>query len=178
ARAIACYQEALRLDPKFALAHNNLGVALLDKGELDGAIACCKKSIRLAPKYALAHTNLGHALRQQGQFAAALQALRRGHQLGSSQPGWRYPSAAWVRHCERLVALDRRLPGVLAGRDRPADSEAVALAALCQHPSKRLYATAARLCADAFAARAALAVDLTTASRYNAACAAALAGTG
>ena len=37
--AIAANREAIRLDRNFALAHNNLGVALRDKGDVDGAIA-------------------------------------------------------------------------------------------------------------------------------------------
>jgi tetratricopeptide (TPR) repeat protein len=174
--AMACYRRAIAADPKFAPAHYNLGNAL--RAQVEEAIACYRQAVDLKPDYAEAHCNLGHALRHQGQFHAALKALRRGHQLGSSRPRWRYPSAAWVRHCPRLVALERRLPGVLAGRDRPAEGEALALAEVCRHPSRRLYASAARLCAAAFAARPALAADLTTASRYNAACAAALAAAG
>jgi hypothetical protein len=45
--AIACYQQALDVDPKFAKAHNNLGGTLQDKGDLDGAIACYKVALVL-----------------------------------------------------------------------------------------------------------------------------------
>ena len=48
--AIACYNKAIKLDPKFARAHNNLGIALNDKGQLDEAIASYRKAIELDPK--------------------------------------------------------------------------------------------------------------------------------
>jgi hypothetical protein len=39
--------------------------------------------------------------------------LRRGHEIGSSRPHWRYPSAKWLQNAERLAALDARLPALL-----------------------------------------------------------------
>jgi molybdopterin-binding protein len=42
-----------------------------------------------------------------------LSALKRGHQLGSTRPGWPYPSAQWVQQCQRLVELDARLQDIL-----------------------------------------------------------------
>jgi Tfp pilus assembly protein PilF len=70
--AIACHKTAIALDPKFAGAHNGLGVALYGKGQLDEAIACYKKAIELAPKDAEAHTFLGNALRDRGQVDEAI----------------------------------------------------------------------------------------------------------
>src|SRR5262249_10613410 len=59
------------------------------------------------------------------------------------------------------------------GQRQPADgAESLAFANLCQLPCKKLYAAAARLYAAAFAADPKVASD----HRYNAACAAALAG--
>jgi Flp pilus assembly protein TadD len=60
--AIACYQKALALDPKYAKNHYNLGNALRAKGDLDGAIASHQKALELDPEYAQAHNNLGVAL--------------------------------------------------------------------------------------------------------------------
>jgi hypothetical protein len=39
----------------------------------------------------------------QGKFRQALEELRRGHELGSKLPGWKLPSAEWVRQCEKLI---------------------------------------------------------------------------
>ncbi len=48
--AIACYQKAIELDPKDAIAHNNLGLALQAKDQRDEAIASYMKAIELDPK--------------------------------------------------------------------------------------------------------------------------------
>jgi tetratricopeptide (TPR) repeat protein len=176
--AIASYRKAIAIDPMFARAHHNLGYALKAKGDLDGAIACFRKAIALQPKFAEAHCNLGHALREQGSFPEALRYLEAGHQLGSRRTGWRYPSAAWVQRARRLVELDGKLLRVLSGKAKPRDAaERLALADLAQKPYKREYAFAARLYAEAFAAKGATA-DLLAQHRYNAACASALAAAG
>jgi tetratricopeptide (TPR) repeat protein len=169
--ALACFRKALELDPKLTQGHYNLGNALMGKGHLDEAMAEYRQAIRLKPDYAEAHCNLGHILRRQGHFGEALTCLRRGHELGSKQPGWRYPSAQWVRDTEQEFALERKLPAILSGEETPANpDETVALAWMCQQ-HKRRHVAAARLYADAFAAEPKLAAE----HRYNAACSAALA---
>jgi hypothetical protein len=82
-----------------------------------------------------------------------------------------------LQHCERLVALQDRLPAVLQGKDKPADAaEAQQFAELCSIKSQ--IVAAARLYADAFAASPRSAEDVHSDHRYTAACAAALAGCG
>jgi serine/threonine protein kinase/tetratricopeptide (TPR) repeat protein len=159
-------------------AHYNLGLALWAKGQPDEAIAEYREAIRLQKDYAEAHCNLGLALWQQGKFREALEELRRGHELGSHKPRWRYPSAQWVRQCERLAALDEKLPAFLNRKTKPASpAECIELAGVCT--LKRLNGAAARFYEEAFAAEPALAEKLGAAgSRYEAACTAALAGCG
>jgi hypothetical protein len=107
-----------------------------------------------------------------------VEELRRGHELGSRIPGWPHPSGQALRNAERLAELDARLPALLEGREQPKDAgERLALAQLCQE-HKQLCAAAARWYGEAFAAQPALADDLASGHRYNAACAAALAGSG
>jgi tetratricopeptide (TPR) repeat protein len=177
--AIAQYREAIRLKADYADAHNGLGKVLHKKRDLDGAIDAYNEAIRLKPDYAKAHSNMGLALEEQGQFRAALAELRRGHELGSRQPDWHYPSAQWVRDAERRAAFDAVLPTVLRGQASPADASAAAgFADLCQLRCKRLYAGSARFYADGFAVQPNLAGDMQSGHRYNAACAAALAAAG
>src|SRR5439155_15020384 len=134
---------------------------LADQGKLNDAIAYFRKALQINKDYAEAHCNLGHALRQQGEFRQALEELRRGHELGSKNPRWPYPSAQWVQQCERLVELDEKLPAILKGEAQPTDAaECLVLAKLCQQPFKGLYAAAARFYAEAFAAKPQLADDL------------------
>jgi tetratricopeptide (TPR) repeat protein len=174
---IACYQKAIDLDPKFAQSHYNLGHSLYRKGQLDKAIACWRETIKLDPNYPEAHCNLGHALAGQGRFIEALAAQRRGHELGSKQDGWRYPSRQWVRQAERNAALEAKLPALLEGKFRPRDNnERQTLIAVCQ--AKKLHRTATDLWTAVFAADPKLATDLVASHRYNAACCACLAAAG
>jgi hypothetical protein len=144
---------------------------------LDGACAEYRKAIALKPDSAGAHCNLGLALKQKGDFRQALEELRRGHELGSKNPGWRYPSAEWVRQCERLVELDGKLPAFLDGKTTPASPEEwIELAGLCS--LKHLNRAAAGFWHKAFTDKPLLAEDLQAWHRYKAACAAALAGCG
>jgi serine/threonine-protein kinase len=83
-----------------------------------------------------------------------------------------------LKQCERLLALDKKLPAILKGDAKPADAgERLALAFLCQQ-YKQLYAASARFYADAFAEQPKLANNPRTQPRYYAACAAALAAAG
>jgi serine/threonine-protein kinase len=175
--AIAEYRAAIRLKKDYPEAHNNLGNALYAKGKRDEAIAEYRAAIRSNKDYAEAHWNLGRTLLLQGEFGKALEALRRGHELGSKRPGWPAFHAQWVRHCERWVELDRELPDFLKGKKTPASAaERIELAGLCS--LKRLHHAATRFYKEALAAQPSLMDDLSAAHRYNAACAAALAGCG
>src|SRR5262249_40186793 len=134
-------------------------------------------AIRLGPGLAEAHCNLGQALRRKGQFAESLQSYRRGHELGSRRELWRYTSGQWVLEAERYVALEKKLPAVLAGQARPAAArEEVGLGEVCF--LQRRYDAAARLYAGAFATQPALVDDLTAGHRHRAAFCAALASCG
>ena len=55
-QAIADYTQAIALDPKYAVAYNNRGIAYCDKGDLDQAIADYTQAIALDPKYAVPTT--------------------------------------------------------------------------------------------------------------------------
>jgi serine/threonine-protein kinase len=173
--ATAELREALRLKPDLVVAHYNIANVLAHQGKLDAAIAEYRKAIRLKPEYAEAHCNLGGALQKKGQFAEALAERKRGHELGSKNPHWPYPSAQWVNEATRLVELDGKLPAFLSGKNKPADAaESFELAQLCY--TKKLHGASARFWSEAFNAQPALAEDTQVAHRYNAACAAALAG--
>src|SRR5262249_34244419 len=168
--AVATFRKAIEINPKNEAAYYNLGSALRAQRKPDEAVAAYRKAIEVRPGYAEAHCNLGDLYLSLGQFAQALEVLRKGHELGRQQPGWRYPSDRWVKDCERLLALERRLPDVLAGKGASPD-EHLSLADLCWRYLKR-YADAARLYDRAFAAEPKLAERLNPHHRYNAACAA------
>ena len=56
---MADYTEAIRLDPKLAVAYNSRGNVYYDEGDYDRAIADYNEAIRLDPKYAFAYNSRG-----------------------------------------------------------------------------------------------------------------------
>src|SRR5262249_55211434 len=113
------FEQAIALDLKHSWAHNMLGTVLADQGNPAGAILHYRKAIDLDPKNARAHCNLGNALLKQGNFTGALKELQLGHELGSKETGWPYPSAGWVHYCKALVERDTRLSAILKGDAQP-----------------------------------------------------------
>jgi serine/threonine-protein kinase len=108
-----------------------------------------------------------------------VESLRRGHALGSKRKDWPSDRQGWLQSAEHWLHLSRKLPAVLAGEEEPANVvEHGQLASLCQQPYERRYAASARLWQDVFRKQPALAANPQDGIRYNAACAAALAGCG
>ncbi len=72
---IKFYSEAIRLDPSFAEAFNNRGIAHTSKGDLDGAILDFNEAIRLEPDDATAFYNRGIAHQNKGDLDGAISDL-------------------------------------------------------------------------------------------------------
>jgi protein O-mannosyl-transferase len=66
------FRHALEVTENNWLAHDDLGVALGQKGQLDEAIRQIQEAVRLHPHYAEAHYNLGVVLVGKGQTDAAI----------------------------------------------------------------------------------------------------------
>ncbi|WGV27867.1 serine protease [Halotia branconii] len=80
-QAIANYEKAIQLNPKYANAYYNLGIALFDQKKLDEAVAAYQKAIQLNPKDAIAYNNLGNALSDQKKLDEAVAAYQKAIQL-------------------------------------------------------------------------------------------------
>jgi Tfp pilus assembly protein PilF len=177
--AIVEYRQAIALAPKDGAAHYNLANLLLTRGRTEEAVTAYRQAVQLNPDLAEAHCNLGHALLSQGRLDEALIFYKRGHELGTKQADWRYPSREWVRQTERLIQLKKKMPAILHGEASPANpSEAISLAWMCRQPDTKQYAASARLYSEAFTADPKLTADMKQQHRYNAACSAALAAAG
>jgi tetratricopeptide (TPR) repeat protein len=74
--AARAYEEALRADPRDAIAHNNLGAVLLAQGRLDDAERALRAALALDASYADAHNNLGAVHEARGRLDAARAAYR------------------------------------------------------------------------------------------------------
>jgi lipoprotein NlpI len=71
-RAIADYNQAINLDPKYAKAYNNRGNAYYHKGDYDRAIADYNQAINLDSKYAKAYNSRGSAYDNKGDDDRAI----------------------------------------------------------------------------------------------------------
>jgi serine/threonine-protein kinase len=174
-KAMASYRRASELDPKSAPPHNNLGMCWQIKGKLDEAIAEYRRASELDPRRSIAHLGLVDALIRTGRVEEACAAVRRGLDLlPSGEPG-RPALQEKLKMCERMLALDARLPGLLQAKEQLPLAERLELARACRHGRPH---TAFSLYAAAFAAQPALADNLKTGDRYYAAGAAVRAAAG
>jgi tetratricopeptide (TPR) repeat protein len=69
--AIALYQQALDIDPKYVDAIHGMTMCYQAKGDLDAAIALTKKYIEQEPEDILAHTNLSMFYMKKGMIKEA-----------------------------------------------------------------------------------------------------------
>jgi tetratricopeptide (TPR) repeat protein/serine/threonine protein kinase len=173
--AIAECRKALAINPKKVAPHVNIGNALSTKGRPDEAIAEYRKALAIDPKCANAHLGVAGALLQQGRFADACAGYRRCLKLLRERDPLRAAVLQQAQQAQRWLDLEPKLLEVLAGKVQPASgAERLEFALLAS--IKKLHAGAARLYAEGFAADPKRADDPRTQDRYNAACAAALAG--
>jgi Flp pilus assembly protein TadD len=175
--AVAALRTSVRLVPNRAATHVLLGNALLAMGDAEGAAAAQREAVRLEPKEPAPHANLGLALKALGRFPEALASFRLGQERAAKIPNSPYQLANAIRECERLVALDARLPEVLKGQFVPDDwGDRLALPILFS--VRGLHAASARSYGELFATRPSLADDLGAGYRTSAAVAAIKAGLG
>jgi tetratricopeptide (TPR) repeat protein len=174
--AETAFRKTISLQPAFAGAHGGLGVVLQHQKRLKEAETAFRKAIHIKPDDAPTHFNLGRVLGQQARFKEAATALKKASDLLDDSDPRRQQVQQMLHYYQRLVSLEARLPAILKGTDKPASvAEQLELARLCL--LREHSAASVRLYRAAFAdPKLAQAVPL--AARYDAACAAALAGCG
>jgi Tfp pilus assembly protein PilF len=84
--AIANLTEAVRLDPGFAAAHNDLGTALAVQGRIDEARDHFAEAVRLDPSNINARYNLGLTLERAGRLEEAAQQFEAALRLKTDYP--------------------------------------------------------------------------------------------
>jgi Tfp pilus assembly protein PilF len=96
-------------NPDAWLAHNNLGKALLARGESDRARVEFEVALRLRPDYPEAHNNLGDILLNTGQFPAAMEQFQ---MAVKSNPNYAVPvdtnmGVALLAHGQTSEAIEK-----------------------------------------------------------------------
>jgi len=69
--SISLFEHALRVTRRNFVMHNQLGLALAERGRLPEAVSHYVQALRVHPRYAEAHTNLGVAFLEQGALPEA-----------------------------------------------------------------------------------------------------------
>ena len=67
------YKKAIKVNPDFVEAHNDLGNVLLDRERPQEAYITFKKALKLRPDHPMLLTNLGNALQLQGEIEKAIE---------------------------------------------------------------------------------------------------------
>ena len=99
-QALEELRRVIRQKPDATLAHNALGLALEDEGNLDAAVESFRAAVSLDPTFALGYYNLAYALSEQKRFKAAVYYLEKAVSLQPQEfqyqiPGWRLRTAKW-----------------------------------------------------------------------------------
>ena len=102
--AVRCWEECISLNPNFAQAHEQLGIAALNQGDFEGAVGRLETACALQPDLPEARLHLGKALLHLGKFKQAEGVLEEQVAL---QPG---AFEAWFRLGQAHLELqsDRR----------------------------------------------------------------------
>ena len=86
----ALWKDTLGKNPSSAAAHNNLGLAYLNKGELDKAAECYHKAIQIRPNHVDAHHNLGIVHGRKGEADTAAEYYRKVIQIAPNYADVQY----------------------------------------------------------------------------------------
>ena len=74
--AIEDFQTALRVEPVYAEARNNLCIAYKSAGLYSEAVKQCQRAVGIRPDYAEAYNNMGAAYKAEGMSDAAIEQFR------------------------------------------------------------------------------------------------------
>lgn len=99
------YEKALKIEPDFYPALNNLGALLLRQRDVEGAEAAFRKAQKINPDDGESYVNLGHLLYNQLKYAEAVAQLEDGLKRSpDSAPGYFFLGCAYLKMGESQKA--------------------------------------------------------------------------
>jgi tetratricopeptide (TPR) repeat protein len=84
------WSDTLAKNPNSWVGHNNLGFALIKKGQIEEAMAQYQKALEINPNYTDAHNNLGNALFRNGQLGEAMAQYEKSLEINPNQAAGHY----------------------------------------------------------------------------------------
>jgi hypothetical protein len=139
--ALKAWMEAIKLDVKFALAYNGVGLMHNAKGEYTTSRIYLSEAIRLAPDWAAPYNNMGTSYKEQKNYYEAQNYYE---QAVSRAPNWARPYA-WLGdlaqrrgdycHASQMYqkAIDLAVPGMRMWNPQKMQEAAEAAAAKCSY---------------------------------------------
>jgi tetratricopeptide (TPR) repeat protein len=145
-------------------------VCLLQLGRYDEAVASCRSALAIDPHLFFAVGVMGQALINDGRLGEANSTIQKCLE-GMPRDDSDYSAIQRLANrCRELVEREGQLTDVLSGKEQATPLRRRQLATVCL--VTRRYSDAVRLFDDAFAAEPALAADVGSGARFEAACAA------
>lgn len=175
--AIDALKKAVELGPVSSTLYVNLAKALANVGRDSEAASAIESALALEPDRMDTLAAFGVIALRLGRLEEARLSLERCLELTPANDVDRDLIESSLARCRALIALEPRLEAFLTTAERASDAkESLLLSELCRLRGR--YVAAVRFARDAFAADVTSAKDPTLGYRFDAACAAALAGSG
>lgn len=103
AAAEACYRQAICVAPRYADAHNNLGLALTRQGLTEAGLASFRHALTLEPRLVQAYLNAGNSERSLGHFEEALRLYVKASSIAPEDASARNNLGALLRDLGRTA---------------------------------------------------------------------------
>lgn len=138
AEAEKIIRQTIQLVPAKATHRRNLAYVLIQQKQYQQAITAYQQAIQLQPDDLKSYRSIGKQWSRLGQYGKALDAYRKGK-----------ASANIIKVIETFADIEKRLPALLAGKEKPKQpQEWIAVAEVCQ--GKQKYVDAARFFKQGF----------------------------
>jgi tetratricopeptide (TPR) repeat protein len=111
---VRLYRNSLEATPRSASLYENLGFALRQAGDLDGALAAYGHALQLQPQYEQAIASIGDIEADRGQFARALQEYAAALRLRPDDPKVLLNNAVALEHLGQFAPAEEGFRHFLA----------------------------------------------------------------